>query len=119
MTEFLTKQIINRVHFKFQRSDFPPSGSFDDTIVDIVADTTLRYYHFENFTNLRLNNLRLPKVFLYDKKDLLHFGEEQRRGKPQGKLIHVRFKDGKPEFNEETTSDQSPSSSPSQTNQSL
>ncbi len=115
MSEFLTKQIINRIHFKFQYSDFPPKHNYDKTIIGIVADT-LRYYHFENFTNVRLNNLRLGKKYLFDKSELVNFGEDKPK-ENEGKLIHIRFKDGTPKFNEEPSSDQSPSTSSEQTNQ--
>ena len=103
MGEFLSKQIVNRIHFKFQYSDFPPKDmNFDNTVIGIVADT-VKYYGFDDFTNVRLNNLRMNKKYLFDKSQLVNFGEEKPK-ENEGKLIHVRFKDGKPEFNEEELS---------------
>lgn len=116
MGEFLAKQIVNRIHYKFQYSDFPPKGNdFDNVIIGIVADT-MRYYRFNEFTNIRLNNLRTNKKYLFDKAQLVNFGEEKPK-EAQGKLIHIRFKDGKPEFNEETLSGQPLSNSDEKTNQ--
>ncbi len=106
MSEFLTRQIVNRISFKFQYSDFPPGESYDNTIIGIVADT-LRYYKFNDYTNIRLNNIRLSKKYLFDKSQLVNFGEDKPK-ENQGRLIHIRFKDGKPEF-EEQPSDQTTS----------
>jgi hypothetical protein len=103
MGEFLSKQIVNRIHFKFQYSDFPPKDNkFDDIVIGIVADT-VKYYQFDDFTNVRLNNLRLNQKYLFDKAQLVNFGDEKPK-ENEGRLIHIRFKDGKPEFNEEETS---------------
>lgn len=100
MGDFLAKQIVNRIHFKFQYSDFPPKDNdFDKTVIGIVADT-MRYYKFEGFTNVRLSNLRQNQKYLFEKGQLINFGEEKPQEK-DGRLIHIRFKDGKPEFNEE------------------
>ncbi|MBI3602066.1 MAG: hypothetical protein HY209_04150 [Candidatus Omnitrophica bacterium] len=115
MEDFLTKQIINRIRFKFTRSDFPPGADYDTAIIDLVADA-LRYYHFENFTNVRLNNLRLDKKYLFDRTQLANFGEEKPQ-KSQGRLIRIRFDNGKATFNEEIPSDQQPSTSDGPTNQ--
>ena len=108
MSEFLTRQIVNRISFKFQYSDFPPGESYDNAIVGIIADT-LRYYKFNDFTNIRLNNIRLSKKYLFDKSQLVNFGEDKPK-ENQGRLIHITFKDGKPEF-EEPLSDQTTSNS--------
>jgi hypothetical protein len=114
--DFLSKQIVNRIHYKFQYSDFPPqTNDFDNIIIGIVSDT-MRYYHFDNFTNVRLNNLRTNKKYLFDKSQLVNFGEDKSK-ENKGKLIHIRFKDGKPEFNEEPPSDQQPSASAGKTSQ--
>jgi hypothetical protein len=118
MGEFLAKQILNRVHYKFQYSDFPPKDTnVDNTIIGIVSDT-LRYYKFKAFTNVRLSNLRTNKKYLFDQSQLENFGEEKPKGN-EGKLIHIRFKDGKPEFNEDLPSDQPTLTSDAQSNQSL
>lgn len=116
LPDFLTEQIVNRIRFKFQYSDFPPEEKYDHTIIGIVADT-LRYYKFKDFSNVRLINIRLSKKYLFDKSQLINFGEDKPK-EVKGKLIHIRFKDGQPEFEETPLSDQTPSTSDEQTNQS-
>ena len=113
MGEFLTKQIINRINFKFQRSDFPPPDDYDKSIVDIVADT-LRYYDFKDYSTVQLVNLRprsaeinvhtgefQTKKFLFEKNQLTNFGEDASGTAKEGKLIHIRFENGKAQFNQE------------------
>lgn len=98
MAEFLVKQIINRVNFKFQHSDFEPPDNYDDTIVGIVADTT-RYYDFKEFQTVQLFNLRQEKKYLFEKNQLATFGEDPMKPPAlPGKLIHIRFENGKAQF---------------------
>lgn len=99
MEEFLTKQVINRINFKFQRSDFQPPDDYDDTIISIFADT-IRYYNFEKFSTLQLFNLRQNKKYLFEKNQLASFGEEAKTTPTDGKLIRIRFENGQAEFNE-------------------
>ncbi|MBU4333283.1 MAG: hypothetical protein KKD07_02455, partial [Candidatus Omnitrophica bacterium] len=56
MQEFLGKQIINRVNFKYTRSDFPPG---DDTVKELLAiiATTVRLYDFKDFLSVNLKDL--------------------------------------------------------------
>ncbi len=96
--DFLTKQIINRIHFKFERSDFQPPDDYDSTIADIVADTT-RYYKFTAFEALRLENLRSNKKLLFDATQLASFGDD--KDFKDGKLIHIIFENGKATFPDE------------------
>ncbi len=102
MPDFLTKQMVNRVRFKFQHSDFQPPDDYDNTIAGIAADT-LRYYHFQNYTGVRLSNLRQDKKILFDKNQLANFGEDLNGDKtpPKGKLIRIRFDKGETTFDEE------------------
>ncbi len=101
MPDFLAKQIVNRINFKFQHSDFEPPNDFDNTIVGIIADT-LRYYDFKDFTTVQLNNLRPlspPRQnvkYIFEKNQLESFSEDvdEERTKPQGKLIRIRFDKG-------------------------
>ncbi len=102
MGEFLSTQLTNRIQFKFQRSDFPPNPDFDDAIIAIVADTT-RYYQFNEFAEIRLNNLRLNKKFIFTKEQLAAFGDDKPQDKKasQGKLIHIVFENGKVQIPDE------------------
>ncbi len=96
MTDFLTKQMVNRIRFKFERSDFNPPEDYDDAIVGIVADTA-RYYNFQKFDQLQLSNLRLNKKFIFDRGQLSTFGDDIGLKPPlsNGRLIHIRFDNGK------------------------
>jgi hypothetical protein len=112
--EFLAKQVLNRINYKFQYSDFTPQETnVDETIIGLVADT-LRYYKFAEYTNIRMNNLRTNKKYLFEPDQLVNFGEDQSK-QTKGKLIHIRFKDGKPEFSEDSPSGQPASTSETQT----
>lgn len=107
MPDFLTKQIVNRINFKFQRSDNPPADDFDTAIVGIIADT-LRYYHFSDFTSVELTNLRVPenqdkrKKMIFERNQLSSFGDdpEEKKGSNGGKLIHIRFENGEAKITE-------------------
>ncbi len=102
MPDFLSKQITNRIRFKFQHSDFAPPDDYDNTIAGLVADTA-RYYHFTDFTGVQMHNLRQDKKLLFDRAQLASFGDDQlsARKPPKGKLIHVRFDNGEAKFDEE------------------
>ncbi len=95
MTDFLSRQMVNRIRFKFERSDFTPPEDYDDTIVGIVADTA-RYYNFEHFAQVQLSNLRQNKKFIFDRGQLATFGEDATKPAfPAGRLIHIQFDNGK------------------------
>jgi len=102
MADFLSKQMTNRIKFKFQRSDFAPADDYDKTVAAIAADT-VRYYDFKDFNGILLNNLRQDKKIHYNRADLAAFGEDApaARKRPQGKLIHIRFDNGEAHFDDE------------------
>lgn len=93
MTDFLIKQMVNRIRFKFEHSDFAPAEDYDDTIVGIIADTT-RYYNFEKFKEVQLSNLRQNKKFIFDRTQLKTFGDDALKPPSTGRLIHIRFDNG-------------------------
>jgi hypothetical protein len=97
MPDFLTKQMVNRIRFKFTQSDFPPQESYEEAILGIIADTT-RYYHFKDFKQLYTDDIRTNKKMIFTPKQLDFFGEDKPKKddqKPNGKLIHIIFEDGK------------------------
>ena len=101
MPDFLAKQIINRINFKFHSESEPPDD-YDTMIAGIVADTT-RYYRFDKFANVKLHNLRNDKTFNFNKALLAPLGDDPagtKDGAPKGKLIHIRFDNGKAQFDE-------------------
>lgn len=94
MTDFLSKQMVNRIRFKFERSDFSPPEDYDDTIIGIVADT-MRYYNFENFAQVQFSNLRQDRKFIYDRSQLATYGDDAGKPPAPGRLIHIKFDNGK------------------------
>ncbi|MBF0533061.1 MAG: hypothetical protein HQL23_08215 [Candidatus Omnitrophica bacterium] len=60
--EFLGKQIKNRVNFKYQRSDFPPSENASQEIGRVVKET-IAAYDFKNYVEIRLKNLATGQEF--------------------------------------------------------
>jgi len=102
MPEFLTKQMVNRIRFKFTQSDFPPQENYEDAIIGIIADTT-RYYHFKDFQEARTSDLRTKKKMIFTPGQLAFFGEDRPKteGKSKGKLIHIIFENGKATFKEQ------------------
>ena len=97
MPEFLTKQMINRIRFKFTQSDFPPQEKYEDAIIGIIADTT-RYYQFTDFTSVHTKDIRTKKVMILNPKQLDFYGDDKPKEKSpeaNGKLIHIIFEDGK------------------------
>lgn len=67
--EFLTKQILNRITFKYQTSDFPPGDNTPVEISRIVAEATTAY-NFNYFSGLKLLDLRTNDTYLFDKSQL-------------------------------------------------
>ncbi len=103
MPDFLTKQMVNRIRFKFTQSDFPPQENYEEAIIGVIADTT-RYYHFKDFKEVRTDDIRTKKKMIFTPRQLDFFGEDKPKGENQksnGKLIHIIFEDGKTTFKEQ------------------
>ena len=102
MPDFLTKQMINRIRFKFTQSDFPPQENYERSIIGIIADTN-RYYHFKDFKEARTDDIRTGKKMIFTPTQLDSFGEDKPKDEDQkskGKLIHIIFENGKTTFKE-------------------
>jgi hypothetical protein len=103
MPDFLTKQMINRIRFKFTQSDFPPQQNYEEAIIGVIADTT-RYYHFKDFKEVRTDDIRTKKKMIFTPKQLDLFGDDKPKDEnvnAKGKLIHIIFEDGKTTFKEQ------------------
>ena len=72
--EFLTKQILNRIRFKYQASDFKPDDDAETQIMSLIAETT-RYYHFTDFKSIELHNLRSDTYYHFDRSQLETFAK--------------------------------------------
>jgi len=71
--EFLAKQILQRVRFKYQHSDFKPGEDAEEEIMTIVAET-IPAYHFADFQTVKLYNLQTNTPFKFDRSQLATFG---------------------------------------------
>lgn len=89
LPEFLGRQIIQRVNFKYQQSSFPPS---DDTKTEIlqIAARTLDYYGFTDFTSLHLRDLSAGSLETIPQSDLRNYLQED-GADSKGRLIHIHF----------------------------
>jgi hypothetical protein len=100
MPDFLTKQMLNRIRFKFNQSDFPPQEKYEEAITGIVADT-IRYYHFTDFAEASFKDKRSDKTMVLTPKQLDLFGEDKPKDAGQrskSKPIHMIFEDNNPTF---------------------
>ena len=71
---FLVEQVKNRITFKFQKSDFPPTGETEETVMTAIAQTT-GAYAFGDFTSVYLEDLRAGKKFKFSKEQLATFAQ--------------------------------------------
>ena len=102
MPNFLTKQMVNRIRFKFSQSDFHPQENYEAAIIGVIADTT-RYYHFKDFKEVRTSDIRSKKKMIFAPKQLDFFGDDKPKNedlRSNGKLIHIIFENGKTTFKE-------------------
>ncbi len=102
MPQFLTKQMMNRIRFKFGQSDFPPQENYESAILGCIADT-IRYYHFKDFKEVDTNDIRTKKKMIFTPKELDMFGDDRPKEgqKSNGKLIHIIFENGQATFKDQ------------------
>lgn len=67
--DFLMKQMLHRIGFKYQSSDFEPSDNSEDEILKIVQLTT-GTYQFTDFNQVKLTDVRSKATHLFDKNQL-------------------------------------------------
>lgn len=72
--EFLIKQIINRVKFKFTRSSFKPQTT-DPGILKDLALETLQAYPFRDYDKIIFRNLETKDTFSLQKSEIPPFRE--------------------------------------------
>jgi len=84
--QFLSKQMVFRINFKYQRSSFPPSENTQMELLNIAADTVAAY-DFEDFTSIQLQDLDNNTTTKTTKEDLTSYRSEPSKGK----LIHIKF----------------------------
>ncbi len=69
LPDFLAKQIINRINFKFQSSDFPPSENTKDEMIQIIQET-LKAYQFTDYQAIKIKDLTDDSSFVLEKDRL-------------------------------------------------
>ncbi len=72
--EFLTKQALNRIRFKYQQSDFKPGDNTEEEMITLIAET-LRAYHFQDFKSVELNNLAAQKKVIFEQTQVATFAK--------------------------------------------
>jgi len=85
--QFLSKQMVFRINFKYQRSTFPPSNDTRMELLTIAANT-VSAYDFEDFTSIRLQDLNADTIFETAREDLASYRSEPLS---KGRLIHIKF----------------------------
>lgn len=88
--EFLSEQMLYRIRFKYQKSDFHPSENTRAEVLTIAAET-FHAYDFKNFDAVELHDLNAESVENVPAKDVLAF-TPQEDPPGQGRLIHIQFK---------------------------
>lgn len=73
--EFLTKQIINRIRFKYQYSDFKPEEDPEQEVLRITARAT-DDYQFHDFSAVKLYNLATKTPYRFTPDQLKSFMDE-------------------------------------------
>lgn len=84
--EFLAKQMVFRINYKYQQSAFPPSEDTRSELVTIAAQT-VGAYDFTDFDALRLHDLSDDSTYTVTGEELSAYASES----SQGRLIHIRF----------------------------
>ncbi len=90
--EFLSKQMVHRIHSKYERSAFPPTGTDQEEILKIVAEA-LTAYHFQGFQSVELNDLHNKKINRVAHAQMQKLIEDAASSKEkEGKLIEIHFR---------------------------
>ena len=67
--EFLSRQVENRINFKYGRSSFPPGDEAQKEVLSAVSET-LRVYDFQDFESVMLVDLVTEETKQIDKNNL-------------------------------------------------
>ena len=89
--EFLTRQIVNRIRFKFERSTQKPSDDIKKEILNAAADT-VSAYNFQDFDGILLNDLSQPLGGEFPSVSPEELSAYQSAEKPQGRIVEIKFR---------------------------
>jgi len=119
--EFLSKQIAQRVRYKFQNSSFPPEETPQNEILKIIA-TTMMIYDFHDYDTVVLNDLRSSRAENFTRSQVEALEDKSILGKErkptEGKIITIdfsKFLEEKPEESSPAEKTDAPSSENSNT----
>ena len=85
--EFLAKQMLHRITFKYQQSAFPPSDDARREILSAAADTVAAY-GFKDFQSVVLQDLAAGTKLEVPQIDLAGYTAAD---SSPGRLIHIKF----------------------------
>lgn len=84
--EFITRQMVYRIQYKYQQSSFPPSEDTKGEILAIAAETA-GAYAFTDFHSVILHDLRTGTTAAIPRAELNNYRSSQ----TPGRLIHIHF----------------------------
>ena len=96
--EFLTKQIVYRINFKYAQSAFPPDPDTVKQLTEIAAEA-VQGYDFNDFNALQLRDLNTGTLNTIRRETLKTF--EITPPRLPGKLHHLKFEINPPEEQQE------------------
>lgn len=91
--EFLVKQIIHRVKFKYQRSDHKPKNT-DPYLLQDLAMETLQAYPFRSYNKVVFENMEDGKSFSFTKSEVPPYKHYEPKKKDDN-LRTIKFDAGK------------------------
>lgn len=103
LTDFLINQMVRRIQYKFQGSDFPPQETPQDEILKMIATVTA-IYDFSDYASVVLHDLRekrnavFTRAQIEERQDKSILEKEKEAG--EGRVISLdfsQFLDGQPE----------------------
>ncbi len=95
--EFLTKQMLYRINFKYTQSKFPPYPDALQQLTEIAAET-VQGYDFNDFESIQFIDLNTEKTQVLSKEQLQNI--EITPPNLPGKLHHLKFEIKPPEDDE-------------------
>lgn len=70
--EFLARQMIYRINYKYARSSHAPSENAQDELIEVAVDT-VKAYSFKDFTGIDLNNLATGERLIIGREKLMEY----------------------------------------------
>lgn len=74
LDQFLTDQMVHRINFKYQNSDFEPGDDAEGEILKVISQV-VGAYQFTDFAAVELSNLRHSKTYHFNQQQLKTFSQ--------------------------------------------